>query len=275
MAAATPCTTEEGTDGMFCMDEDFGFFEDLDADADDATAPSDDESVMSIPCCGASRIEDGDADSLRAAPPLLTPQMVDAIAEEGLPWSLQDASWARLFVSSRDGASFREFMRRVRGRGPTIVVAKTAAGKIVGGYAPDAWTGRKAASPDDKASRAFLFSVDTQRRAPKRPASPPTFLPGLEELGTSPASAADFDAHRVPASPSKGRREVPRVEICRAARGLKQACRLGDELLSLTDEDAGLGLVIDRSFSHGTVAHAREDEEDCAVVAFEVYGFED
>lgn len=245
---------------------------------DDSVPPmpvsSDEESAISISVCS-SRIEDKNPDSLVTSPPLLTSSMVDAIVEEGLPWSMQDTQWDRLFASSRDGTSFGTFMRRVRGHGQTIIVAKTSDGKIVGGYATDVWSGRKQqTNSQDEANNAFLFVVDQPATKTKRSqnSAGQTFIPGLGELGTSPTSIFDLDFH-VPVS------EKPHVEILKPSQkqqtsnaGLKQACQVGKKLISMSDGDGELSLVIDSSFSHG-VAFTREDREEFNIVEFEVYGF--
>jgi len=265
-------------DQPFEMDDDYGEFIDLDAD-DEAVPferlPSDEDSgTPSISVCS-SRIEDTNPDSLITSPPILTSSMVDAIVEEGLPWSMQDVQWDRLFASTRDGTSFGTFMRRVRGHGQTIIVAKTSDGRIVGGYATDVWSGRKQPTgSEDQASNAFLFMVDQPAAKTKRPvtATGHTFIPGLGEFGTSPTSIFDFDVHQ-PSVPEK-----PQVEIFKPSHsqhtnaGLKQACQIGNKFISMSDGDGDLSLVIESSFTRG-VARTREDSEEFTVVEFEVYGF--
>eukprot|EP00585_Thalassiosira_rotula_P015987 CAMPEP_0196164484 /NCGR_PEP_ID=MMETSP0911-20130528/684_1 /TAXON_ID=49265 /ORGANISM="Thalassiosira rotula, Strain GSO102" /LENGTH=294 /DNA_ID=CAMNT_0041429719 /DNA_START=148 /DNA_END=1032 /DNA_ORIENTATION=+ len=269
-------------DQLFEMDDDYGEFVDLDSE-DEAVAldldieplsSDEDSGTPSISICG-SRIEDENLDSLLTSPPILTSFMVDAIVEEGLPWSMQDTQWDRLFASTRDGTSFGTFMRRVRGHGQTIIVAKMSDGRIVGGYATDVWSGRKQPTgSEDQASNAFLFMIDQPAAKTKRPATPAgnTFIPILGELGTSPASIFDFGFHQPFVT------EKPQVEIFKPSRsqhthaGLKQACQIGRKFISMSDGDGDLSLVIDSSFSHG-VARTREDREEFTVVEFEVYGF--
>jgi len=261
----------------FEMEDDYGFYEDIDAD-DKPVAPmpipSDEESTASIPVC-CSRIEDENTDSLLSSPPILAPFMVDAIAEDGLPWSMQDMQWERLFASSRDGPSFGTFMRRVRGHDQTIIVAKTSDGKIVGGYATDVWSGRKQpASSQDGASHSFLFVVEPPASKTKQAVNTPvahTFIPGLGELGSSPTSAFDFDLHQLSVSSPKHQDGRPNVEIIKNSAGLKQACQIGNKFISMSDENGDVSLVIENSFSHGGVA-LRKGTEEFDVVEFEVYG---
>jgi hypothetical protein len=278
----------DGMDQPFCMDDDYGFYEDLDTDDETAAVTpllSDEESTLpATPVCG-SRIDDPDGDSLLASPPILTPSVADAIAEDGLPWSMQDTQWERLFASTRDGASFRTFMRSVRGQGQTIIVAKTSDGKIVGGYATDVWSGRKRDDSRDEGSHDFLFVVDppaTSKATHAAPETPTnhTFIPGLEELGSSPTSAFDFDFHQLSvSSPKATRDDKPHIEIYKPSQkprdnaGWKQACQLGNKLISMSDASGDLTLVIDNSFSHGTVVRTGEEREEFTIVEFEVYGF--
>lgn len=275
----------DGIDQPFSMDDDYGFYEDL--DSDDDTVPlahvSSEGSGLSVPVCG-SRIEDRDRDSLLACPPILTPFVADAIAEDGLPWSMQDTQWERLFASTRDGTSFGTFMRRVRGRGQTVVVAKTSDGKVVGGYATDVWSGRKLqGDSQDEASHAFVFVVEPPAAAEAKRAAAPThvghtFIPGLEELGKSPSSAFDFDFHQLSVSSHKKRDAKPHVEIFKPSQkprdnaGWKQACQLGNKLISMSDASGDLTLVFENSFSRGVVARTGEDREEFTIVEFEVYG---
>jgi hypothetical protein len=268
----------------FEMEDDYGFYEDLDSDEECDTSVgtggmmtplpsgSDEESsVMSIPVCS-TRIEDEDIESLSTSPPILTPFMVDAIAEEGLPWSMQDTQWDRLFASSRDGTSFGTFLRRVRGHGQTIIVAKTSDGKIVGGYATDVWSGRKQGSQD---GHSFLFMVEppSKKGAQPRAVTPTTFIPGLEEFGTSPTSAFDFDLHEMSlsSSPHKVHDGKPHVEIFKT-KHLANAAKLSNKLISMCDESGNLSLNIE-NFSCGNTSTRENDREEFKIVEFEVYGF--
>jgi hypothetical protein len=279
------------------MEDDYGFYEDLDSDDDDDIHNSsivhplfsdDDESsddALSIPVCG-TRIDDENAESLVTSPPILTPFMVDAIAEEGLPWSMQDTQWDRLFASSRDGTSFGTFMRRVRGQKQTIIVAKTSDGKIVGGYATDVWSGRKQASSEsegEQANHSFLFVVEPPTtnkatRAVTPTSAGHTFIPGLEEFGTSPTSAFDFDNFHETKPRQRG--EVkPHVEIFKSSQKqhLANAAKLSNKVISMSDGSGNLSLVIENSFSRGNACTSgtREDRdrEEFTIVEFEVYGF--
>ena len=299
------------------IENDYGFYEDLDMDDDTIAVlvprPSNDDQegafAFPIPFCCCSVTTSDPADGPLAHPPILTRPIVEAIIEEGLPWSMQDYRCDRLYSSSRDGASFGTFMRRVRGRDRTVVVATTSGGRVVGGYATDAWSGRRGrggarvAAPDNEDGGndgAFLFVVDPPSSSAAAAVSEPsstaaaaahTFIPGLEALGTSPTSAVQFDLHRRGSSPSESPRqrrrdrdemtkkkkeeekEKPRVEIFKPSRksSLRQACQVGSEFISMSDGE-GLSLVIENSFSCGA-SRIREDLDEFTIVEFEVYGF--
>lgn len=269
----------DGGEQSFEMVDDYGFYEEL-----DEVAPSDQESSP-IPIRGEGENTDGG---------LLTPSMIDAIAEDGLPWSMQDARWDRLFSSSRDDGTFSTFMRRVRGHGQTVIVAKTSDGRIIGGYCCEVWSGRKKKTADDAGSHhAFLFVVDppctttsTTKGAVSPAAGRHTFIPGLEVLASSPTSASGFDLHHIsaPSTPEKCEERKPHVEIFKAshkhthqtanAGGLKQACQISNKLISMSDGNGDLSLVLENSFSRGRLSHTRYDrEEEFTIVEFEVYGF--
>ena len=275
----------DGSEQSFDIVDDYGFYEEL-----DEVAPDQESSPPIVAICGPRRIEGENTDG-----GLLTPSMIDAIAEDGLPWSMQDARWDRLFSSSRDDGTFSTFMRRVRGHGQTVIVAKTSDGKIIGAYACSVWSGRKKKTADDVGSHhAFLFVVDppctttstTKGADDTKPAGHHTFIPGLEELASSPTSASGFDLHHIsaPSTPEKCDENKPRVEIFKAshkhthqtanAGGLKQACQISNKLISMSDGKGDLSLVLENSFSHGRLSHTRDDrEEEFTIVEFEVYGF--
>ena len=90
-----------------------------------------------------------------------------------------------------------------------------------------------------------------------------TFIPGLEELGTSPTSAfLDSDFHQLFLSCTKPREENPHVEIFKHTDvGLMQACQIGNKLISMTYGNADLSLVIASYFYRG-MARTGEDRED-------------
>ena len=277
---------------MFEMEDDYGFYEDLDTDEESTAATThlsmscsdEDGAPLSIPIC-ASRIDDEDPDSLHSSPPILSPFMVDTIAEDGLPWSMQDTQWDRLYASDRDGASFATFLRRVRGHDQTIIVAKTSDGRIVGGYATDVWSGRKqqqSASTQGKANHAFLFVVEpAPKNSVNQPATPVgnTFIPGLGDFGTSPTSALDFDFHQLSVSSSSKKRDEknkPHVKIFKPSQkhtAMKQACQIGNKFISMTDINSDLSLVIENSFSRGVTRTQENRDEEFTIVSFEVYGF--
>merc|ERR1719237_1210658 len=96
----------------FEMDEDYGFYEELEYQAEQSS--SNDECYMAQVL-----VDDGDAASLLSSPPIISSKEVACISEY-LPWSLGDCRWNRLFATSRDGSSFSTFMRHVRSHGQTV-----------------------------------------------------------------------------------------------------------------------------------------------------------
>lgn len=220
---------------------------------------------LAISFCGS---HDDDLD-IFVHPPILTPIAVEAITED-LPWSMQDLRWDRLF-SSRDGTSFLQFMRCVRGRDNTLFVAKTSCGKIVGGFATGLWSGHKTQDcdrEDDK--KEFLFVVEPMTpKAPKSQVVANTFIPGLDFHGRSPTSAANlFSFQR-----GRNNEKIPhRVNIFKSARRMKQTCRIGGKCISMSEDDGSLSLELNNSFKSGTW-RINGNEETFIVLEFEVYGF--
>jgi hypothetical protein len=291
---------------IFDMDgigNDYGFYEDLDVDDDGIAVsvprPSNDErgAFASFPTpsfyCRGQTVSDPAEDReerdgplpLARPPPIPTRRIVEAVIEEGglLPRSMRHSRCDRLYSSSRDGASFGTFLRRVRGRNGTLVVATTAGGRVVGGYAADAWSGRgregsriaaatgNADDGDRDDGGAFLFVAD-----PPSPSSD-----GSEPASTPPPAAEahafipGLDERRRDHGMMKKTKKKPRVEIFKPSRrsSLRQACRIGSECISMSDgEGGGLSLVIENSFSSGA-SHIGDDRGEFAIVEFEVYGF--
>ena len=272
-------------------------------------------------------IHDIHPETLQTTPPILSSSLATKISEE-LPWSMQheDMKWIRIFASSRDGCAFGTFMRNVRNVSHTVIVARTSSGKVVGGYATDVWSGRKlAAAPTtaatSTASHAFLFVVEQPAAAAAAAAAinsnvkttPITaaavespshsqqkrqahqnynkrFIPGLEEIASSPTSPLEFDfdletlnakkkSSLVPQEQQenimKVKSDEPQVHTFKpsprkhpqqggghyyhSSSSLKQVCQLGNKFISLgdeyddDDENHCLKLTIENSFSRGGI----------------------
>lgn len=276
---------------MFDMEDDYGFYEDIDISDRSATATaaqyptptmsglSNDDDTLSITC--GSRIEDDNEDSLISSPPILSPFMVDMIVEDGLPWSMQDCQFNRLFASSRDGESFSTFMRSVRGHDQTIIVAKTSDGRIFGGHATNVWSGRKQSevSSQGETNHSFLFAIEppsnnkTKHQAPI--STNTSFIPGLGDLGTSPTSALDFDFGQLSLSKQYDNKKKPHVNIFKPSQKFKQACQISNKMISMVDDDNNLSLSIENSFSRGVSCTGDNRQEEFTIVEFEVYSLED
>lgn len=253
-----------GCSMVFTMDEEaYGFYEDIDT-ADDASAPrlepsvgsSDDEA--SLTRCS-SRIVDDNAASLLTSPPILSHRAVVTLCE-----SLPRSRLVRLFSTSRDGASFATFMRRVRGRDSTVIVVKTSSGRIIGGYASKLWSGRnKVLSLDEQTSSAnqcFLFEV---RQSKSQSSS--SFIPGYEEFSSSPTSTLDFNFGNLSMQDF-----CPKVDIIRTpASRLEQVCHLTQTYLSLSD--ANYTFILEDCFASGMACIDGVTLEAFSVTEFEVY----
>jgi len=264
---------------MFDMEDDYGFYEDIDISDRSAAAAVAYPTPTSM--SGLSDTRDDNEDSLISSPPILSPFMVDMLVEDGLPWSLQDCQFNRIFSSSRDGESFSTFMRSVRGYGQTIIVAKTSDGRIVGGYATDVWSGRKQQSEGSSPNHAFLFAIEPPSAKTKHQAPISTntsFIPGLGDLGTSPTSALDFDFGQLSLSKhhdNNNNNKKPHVNIFKPSQKFKQACQISNKMISMVDGDNNLSLSIGNSFSRGVSCTRDDRQEEFTIVDFEVYSLED
>ena len=252
-------------------------------------------------------IHDIHPETLQTTPPILSSSLATKISEE-LPWSMQheDMKLIRIFASSRDGRAFGTFMRSVRNVSHTVIVARTSSGKVVGGYATDVWSGRKVvAAPTtttaatSTSSHAFLFVVDQPAAAATINSDVKTtpiaaavespshsqqqqahqnyskrFIPGLEEIASSPTSPLefDFDLETLNAKKKKSsmmipqeqeenniikvKNDEPQLHIFKpsprkhpqhqqggghyyhhSSSSLKQVCQLGNKFISLGDEN--------------------------------------
>lgn len=276
----------------FDMEDDYGFYDDLEDDTYRCESSEDEDDTHHVAIKPSDRIEDEQDESLSSSPPILSPSIVESLAEDGLPWSMQDMKWSRLYASSRDGACFGTFLRKVRGK-QTIIVAKTSDGKIVGAFATDPWSGRKAG--DVNAHHGFLFSVSSTsssaantggvNKKKMSPLAQPSssqssfgaYIPGLGEFGTSPTSAFDFNfATQLSASSKRNQSEQQqqqKVDIFKPqpGSGFKQTCQLGNKFISLCDGVKSLS--IENSFTRGRTTTGASATEQFDVVEFEVYGF--
>eukprot|EP00984_Skeletonema_dohrnii_P019194 scaffold9118_cov139-Skeletonema_dohrnii-CCMP3373.AAC.3 len=295
---------------------DFGFYQDLDDDdgvVDSLTLSSSSSSnLFSAPPTPATTslssphrtIDDPQPFTLTTSPPILSPTIIDTLAEDGgLPWSMQDVNWVRLFNSERDGTSFGQFMRSVRNVEHTVIVAKTKSGMIVGGYVADVWSGRKrvemnhnaflfvvqppaaeAAMTDDGNSNAGVSPLQQQQQFRVK-----RFIPGLEDIASSPTGVLEFNFDTLSLSSSDKNNDKEQVHIFKPSprqASLKQVCQLGNKLISLGDDTTDLlhdqmknFMTIENSFSKGQVTMTSSDSgcitEEFDVVNFEVYCLSD
>lgn len=290
--------------GEWEMGDDFGFYEDLDDDGvgvvDNASSISSPPSSNNSSCSGSSHrlIDDPRPDTLKSSPPILSPDVIDQISENGLPWSMQDMKWTRLYTSSRDGTSFGHFMRSVRNVSQTIIVALTSDGKVVGGYAEDVWSG--GGRKEEMNHHSFLFVVDppaSDTTAETTTAATTTmtnnkaeqssrfgrFIPGLEDIASSPTGVLEFNFDSLSISSSsdkinKNKKEHQKVvHIFKPSprqASLKQVCQLGNRFISLGDGQHMNYLSIENSFSRGGVTMMTSSNGDVITEEFDVVDFE-
>ena len=252
---------------VFAMDDEeaYGFYENIDDTEDDASAPHLVASVRSyededsLTHCY-SRIVDDNAASLHTSPPILSHRAVETLCES-LPPSLQDRRFLRLFSTSRDGASFATFMRRVRARDSTVIVVKTSSGRIIGGYASNLWSGLSGRGKrTSSANQCFLFEVRQSK------AQSSSFIPGYEEFSSSPTSTTlDFDFGNLSMQDFSPKVDVMRTPDSR----LEQVCHLTQKYLSLCDTN--YTLILEDSFASGMVCLDGATLEAITVTEFEVY----
>ncbi|KAK1741333.1 hypothetical protein QTG54_007811 [Skeletonema marinoi] len=298
---------------------DFGFYQDLDDDDNvDSTLSSSSSSNLfsasptpattTASCSPHRTIDDPQPSTLASSPPILSPTIMDTLAEDGgLPWSMQDMNWVRLFNLERDGTSFGQFMRSVRNVEHTVIVAKTESGMIVGGYVADVWSGRKSRVGEEMNHNAFLFVVqppaapamtddDNKEVSPSQQQQQfrvKRFIPGLEDIASSPTGVLEFnfDTLSLHSSSDKIVDKEQVVHIFKPSprqASLKQVCQLGNKLISLGDDDTDLlhddhhmknFMTIENSFSKGQVTMTSSDggciTEEFDVVNFEVYCLSD
>lgn len=270
---------------------DFGFYEDLDDDGDGINSSSSTSSNTSTASSCSDRIDDPRPATLKSSPPILSSSMIDQISDDGLPWSMQDMKWTRIFASSRDGIAFGTFLRSVRNVSQTIIVASTSDGKVVGGYVEDVWSGRKnVASSREEMNHAFLFVVEPPAAATATMTDDNNkteqsrfgrFIPGLEEIASSPTGVLEFDFDSLSISSSNNKvdnnTKKEQLHIFKPSprqASLKQVCQLGNKFISLEDEGHMNFLSIENSFSRGRVTMDSTITE-FGVVDFEVYCLSD
>mmetsp|Transcript_17559 Transcript_17559/g.35047 ORF Transcript_17559/g.35047 Transcript_17559/m.35047 type:complete len:324 (+) Transcript_17559:123-1094(+) len=306
---------------------DFGFYQDLDdddgvVDSSLTLSSSSSSNLFSAPptpatttassCSPHRTIDDPNPSTLTTSPPILSPTIIDTLAEDGgLPWSMQDMNWVRIFNLERDGTSFGQFMRSVRNVEHTVIVAKTESGMIVGGYVADVWSGRKSRAEEERGHNAFLFVVqppaapamtdDDDNNAGVFPSQQQQqfrvkrFIPGLEDIASSPTGVLEFNFDTLSLSSSSDKKidhnKEQQVHIFKPSprqASLKQVCQLGNKLISLGDDDTDLlhdddhmknFMTIENSFSKGQVTMTSSDggciTEEFDVVNFEVYCLSD
>ncbi|KAL7500221.1 hypothetical protein ACHAWT_008219 [Skeletonema menzelii] len=197
-----------------------------------------------------------DENSDSFAPFILLPPQMKALLESGaLPQSLNYCKWKRLYSLSRDGDSFETFLRMVEGHNRTVLVVKTTAGRLFGGYADTRWEARHKNRQADGfygSAQACLFR-----------------FPRCGETNTSDASSSEVDNEVVIYKWTGANRYI---QLCDAS---KRAVAFGGG-----GDDGDFGLCIEDDFRRGTTGHCSTFENDSLceegyfdVVDLEVWGF--
>jgi hypothetical protein len=192
---------------------------------------------------------------------LLQPQMKALLKSGGLPQSLNYCKWKRLYSLSRDGDSFETFLRMVGGHDRTVLVVKTTAGRLFGGYAETRWEARHKNRQADGfygSAQACLF------RFPHCGGNG-----DLIDEDTSSSAALSSDDEVVIYKWTGANRYI---QLCDAA---KRTVAFGGG-----GDDGDFGLCIEDDFRRGTTGHCStfENEALCEegyfdVVDLEVWGF--
>lgn len=191
-----------------------------------------------------------------ANPFILLPPQMKALLESGaLPQSLNYCKWKRLYSLSRDGDSFETFLRMVEGHNRTVLVVKSTAGRLFGGYADTRWEARHKNRQADGfygSAQACLFR-----------------FPHCGEAMTSDESNLEDDNEVVIYKWSGANRYI---QLCDA---YKRAVAFGGG-----GDDGDFGLCIEDDFRRGTTGHCSTFENVALceegyfdVMDLEVWGF--
>lgn len=126
----------------------------------DGSDDDDDDCAASLPPVATVKEDDSSPKFL------LTQMQMNALREAVLPPALHHRRWKRIYSLSRDGDSFVAFQKLLedwnmsQGGESTILVVKTSAGDLIGGYA-DAPIIPLASSPVGSAAKSCLFKMNT------------------------------------------------------------------------------------------------------------------
>jgi len=78
-----------------------------------------------------------------AIPRILTLECMQSIVDSGaLPLGLRESRWVRLYSAERDGSSFNTFLAKVAGCVTSVIVGRTRAGDVLGGFVASPWSKR-------------------------------------------------------------------------------------------------------------------------------------
>ena len=96
-------------------------------------------------------------------PYILPLDLMQKIADEALPMTLEGMAWKRIYSLNRDGDSFQTFLRNVERQANTLIVVRTMKNEIFGSFADSAWEEPRCTKKKHYygiGGRSFLFSVN-------------------------------------------------------------------------------------------------------------------
>lgn len=79
------------------------------------------------------------SENIRDCPPILTKDMIQTLREQ-LPYAVRDNIWERVFAIGLHGDSFLSMTRQCQSIRHSVVVIRTTAGEILGGYVNEEWS---------------------------------------------------------------------------------------------------------------------------------------
>uniref|UniRef100_A0A7S1Z030 Oxidation resistance protein 1 n=1 Tax=Ditylum brightwellii TaxID=49249 RepID=A0A7S1Z030_9STRA len=238
------------------------------------------------------QIRSEDAEILKSSPYILSKDMMQQIADCGLPSTISMKQWVRLYSVSRDGDSFGTFLRNVKGHSFTVLVVQTCRGEIVGGFVDHPWEQQKNVQDGSRyygTGGSFLFHVkegsrDVRGRHRTLSFCPlPIFHQSDDDIAEAFANApADTDVAECYGDHLDKDKVI--IHKWQGKNNYNQLChtREGKIAMGGGGEDGTFGLCLQDFFGHGSTGACdtygttgpltRHEHFD--VVEFEVYGFE-
>jgi hypothetical protein len=154
------CVIDNGNTPIFDEEEEY-----VDDDSGRAVDDEDNNASPSLLRNVVKIVLEPEQRGISVAPTILhSCHMTSLIESEALPQSLNYCKWKRLYSLARDGDSFEQFLRLVKGHDRTVLVVRTTHGKLFGGYADTRWEAkhsRHSANDFYGSALACLFRFDS------------------------------------------------------------------------------------------------------------------